>query len=216
MTTNSKKVPLDLVSGSIWLIGSILGRTWRFRIEGTKKIDPFKDRDKGVIYAFWHSHILPLSYIFRGIGTTAVVSTSKDGDRATAVAQRWNHETIRGSSTRGQISVLRQCRRALENKKNIVIIPDGPGGPRERVKPGVAMIAMTANAPVYPVRAFPRKAWRLNSWDRFMLPKPFTFITIRIEEPLYPGLFSHDDKGIKAFAEQLEKELTNSPLIPLS
>jgi lysophospholipid acyltransferase (LPLAT)-like uncharacterized protein len=203
-----QKVPLDLVSGSIWLIGSALGRTWRFAVEGTNKIDPFRDRDKGVIYAFWHSHILPLSYIFRGIGTTAVVSGSKDGDRATAVAQRWNHETIRGSSTRGQIGVLRQCRRALENKKNIVIIPDGPRGPKEIVKPGVAVIAMSAKAPVYPVRAFPKKMWRLRSWDGFMIPKPFTFITVRIEEPILPGEYSLDDNGIKAFSERLGKALT--------
>jgi lysophospholipid acyltransferase (LPLAT)-like uncharacterized protein len=204
----SQKIPLDLVSGSIWLMGSLLGRTWRYTIAGTHIIDPFRDRDKGLIFCFWHSHTLPLTYIFRGAGVTAVVSGSKDGDRATAVAQRWNHETIRGSSSRGQIGVLRQCARALQNHRNIVIIPDGPRGPREQVKPGIAMIALMTNAPVFPVLAAPEKAWRLNSWDRFMIPKPFSHITVTFKDPLRPSQFGGSKDRVTHFTHELQKALT--------
>jgi lysophospholipid acyltransferase (LPLAT)-like uncharacterized protein len=203
-----KKIPLDAVSGPLWLLGSLLGKTWRFSVQGTREIDPFASRGKGVIFCFWHSHILPLSYIFRGIGVTAVVSASRDGDRATAVAQRWNHQTIRGSSTRGQIAVLRQCVRALESGRNVVIIPDGPRGPAGQVKPGAAMIAMMTRAPVFPVIAEPRRTWRLNSWDRFMVPKPFTHITVTIKDSLNASAFGREEGRTERFTEQLQQALS--------
>jgi hypothetical protein len=200
-------IPLDFASGTILVLGSILGKTWRFAIEGTGEIDPFRDRGKGVIFCFWHSNILPLAYIFRGAGVTAVVSASKDGDRATAVAQRWNHTTIRGSSSRGQIGVIRQCMRALEMGRNVVIIPDGPHGPREHVKPGAAMIALTTNAPVYPVILRSNQSWRLNSWDRFLIPKPFSKITVEFREALRPSQFSNIENRVDLFAQTLQKSL---------
>jgi lysophospholipid acyltransferase (LPLAT)-like uncharacterized protein len=202
------KIPLDAVSATLLLGGSLLGKTWRYAVTGTKEIDPFRDRDKGVIFCFWHSHILPLAYIFRGVGVTAVVSASKDGDRATAVAQRWNHDTIRGSSSRGQVAVLRQCMNALKNRRNVVIIPDGPRGPRELVKPGAAMIALSTQAPVFPVIARPAALWRLNSWDKFMIPKPFTTITVDFKDPLRPSQFGNAGNRVERFSEQLQKALT--------
>jgi lysophospholipid acyltransferase (LPLAT)-like uncharacterized protein len=205
---HSDLVPLDWVSGSIWLIGSLLGKTWRYSLEGTANINPFVDRKKAVIYCFWHSHILPLAYIFRDVGVTAIVSASRDGDRATAVAQRWKHDTIRGSSSRNQVSVIRQCSRVLHDNRGIVIIPDGPHGPKEQVKPGAAMIALMTKAPVYPVFALPHKAWRLNSWDRFMIPKPFTRITVRFGEPLLPGTFAAGENRVGRFSDRLQKAMT--------
>jgi len=203
----SDKVPLDLVSGSIWCIGSLLGRTWRYSLEGTENINPFVDRNKPVIYCFWHSHILPLAYIFRNVGVTAVVSASKDGDRATAVAQRWKHDTIRGSSSKNQVGVIRQCNRVLHDKRGIVIIPDGPHGPKETVKPGAAMIALMTNAPVYPVFALTSDTWRLNSWDRFMIPKPFARITVRFGAPIIPDRFAKGENRIERFSEHLQKAM---------
>jgi len=204
----SDRVPLDAVSGSIWCIGSILGRTWRYSLEGTSNVNPFVDRNKAVIYCFWHSHILPLAYIFRDVGVTAIVSASKDGDRATAVAQRWRHDTIRGSSSKNQVSVIRQCSRVLHDNRGIVIIPDGPHGPREEVKPGAAMIALMTNAPVYPVFALPEKTWRLNSWDRFMIPQPFSRIIVRFGEAVLPAQFASGENRVERFSEHLQKAMT--------
>jgi len=202
------QIPLDLVSGAVLLVWTILGKTWRYRVTGTKVIDPFRDRDRGVIYCFWHSQILILGYIFRNIGVKAVVSSSKDGDRATAVAQRWRHETIRGSSSLHGAAVLRQCVRELRRKQNIVLVPDGPRGPREIVKPGIASIALLANAPVFPVSVVPQKSWRLNSWDRFMIPKPFSIIELRIGEPIMPALFTGNKDPVKDFTDHLQRTLS--------
>jgi lysophospholipid acyltransferase (LPLAT)-like uncharacterized protein len=203
----NKKIPLDSVSRFILILGTVLGITWRYRITGSQKMNPFKNKNKGIIFCFWHSHILTLSYIFRGTGVNAVVSGSKDGDRAAAVAQRWNHETIRGSSSVNALSVLRQCVRELRHTKNIVIVPDGPRGPKEEVKPGTAQIAILAKAPVVAVSAIPRAAWRLKSWDNFMIPKPFTHIDVRISEPITPEQFAHEPDPLAAMTAAIQKAL---------
>jgi lysophospholipid acyltransferase (LPLAT)-like uncharacterized protein len=200
-------VPLDPISCTILFLGTALGKTWRFKVTGTKAIDPFRDRNNGIIYCFWHSQFLVLSYLFRNIGVKAVVSGSKDGDRASAVAQRWRHGLIRGSSSRHGTSVIRQCVRELRRKQNIVLIPDGPRGPREVVKPGIAQIALLANSPVFPVSAIPQKAWRLNSWDRFMIPKPFSRIELRIGDPILPSNFSSTQDPVTAFTDHLQRTL---------
>ena len=204
----NKKIPLDVVSTCILLLGTLLGITWRYRITGSQTMNPFTNRNKGIIFCFWHSHILTLTYIFRGCGVKAVVSGSKDGDRATAVAQRWGHGTIRGSSSVHALSVLRQFVREIRHTNNIVIVPDGPRGPKEQVKPGVAQIALMAQAPVVTVSALPRSAWHLKSWDNFMIPKPFTTIEVRIGEPLYPQQFAGEPEPLEAMTAAIQKGLS--------
>jgi len=200
-TIKNKPVPLDLVSASILLCGSILGKTWRLSVTGTTLIDPFHDRDKGVIYCFWHAHILPMAYIFRGIGVKAVVSDSKDGDRATAVAQRWRHETIRGSSSLHGISVIRACVRELKRGQNIVFVPDGPRGPREIVKPGIAQIALLAGASVFPVIALPK-----NPGDLILGTDSCFLNLFPRSKSVLPSLLSHrTSKAIRTQSIHLPK-----------
>jgi lysophospholipid acyltransferase (LPLAT)-like uncharacterized protein len=181
-----QKIPLDPVSALILVLGTVLGHTWRYRITGSQWIDPFNDKGSGVIYCFWHSHILPLTFIFRNTAKFAVVSASSDGRRAAAVAQRWKHGIIDGSASRGGTQALRRSAQILKNKGTICLTPDGPRGPREIVKPGVAQLAILAGAPIVTSSARPRSAWRLRSWDRFMIPKPFTFIDVSLGEPIFP------------------------------
>jgi lysophospholipid acyltransferase (LPLAT)-like uncharacterized protein len=203
-----EKLPLDSVSRAILIAATILGTTWRFKITSDSGINPFDYRDKGIIYCFWHSQILPLGYIFRGIGVKALISSSADGERASAVAQRWKHETIRGSSSRHGISALRQCVRELDRKKNLVLVPDGPRGPREIVKPGVGQIAIMSGAPVFPVSVVPDSSWKLRSWDRFLIPKPFTRIEIHIGNPVIPQSFAGNSDPVSEFNKAVQKALT--------
>ena len=136
------------------------------------------------MYCFWHSQILTLSFIFRSTRKTALISKSRDGQRAAVIAKLWGHDVIYGSSSRGGMSGLRQCLRVLGKKRSIVITPDGPRGPREVVKAGIAQIALLSQAQVVPISIFPSHVWRLKSWDSFMIPKPFSKIDIVFGEPL--------------------------------
>jgi lysophospholipid acyltransferase (LPLAT)-like uncharacterized protein len=206
---HAERIPLDTVSRCILHIGGLLGRTWRFSLADPAGLDPYHDRDRGRIYAFWHAHLLVLSYAFRRTGKIAVVSESKDGRRAAAVAQRWGHDIIHGSSSHGGMLVLRTCTRDLRNGKNIVITPDGPRGPRETVKPGIAQIALISGAPVVPVTAIPRRAWRLRSWDGLCIPLPFSRITIRLGEPIHPQISAKEKDPVSHLVTRIQKALTS-------
>jgi hypothetical protein len=168
----------------IWLIATLLGATWRVTVDDPHRQLPFDDRTAGRIYCFWHRYLLPLAYIFRNSGKTALVSKSKDGLLAAAVARRWGHEIVLGSSSRGGSSALREAIAVLQRKHCMVITPDGPRGPFGKVKPGVAQMALTAGAPVVAVTLTANSVWRLRSWDGFVIPKPFSRVTVALTEPM--------------------------------
>lgn len=207
MNETHDKIPLDAVSFSIWMIGELLGRTWSFGLTGRSDMDPFHDAGKGRIYCFWHSQLLPLSFLFRNTGKTAVVSGSRDGRLAAAVAQRWGHAIIQGSSTRGGAEALRSCVRTLKKGNNIVITPDGPRGPREIAKSGVAQIALLSGAIVVPVAAIPSGEWRLNSWDGFSLPSPFSYINVRLRDPVDPADYAAGNEPVSAILAAIQKAM---------
>ncbi|MBD3345057.1 MAG: DUF374 domain-containing protein [Chitinivibrionales bacterium] len=180
----------ELVGFFSWALFSLLGKTWRYSFSGNRDTNPLFSTVQRTVYCFWHANILFFAYGFRNCDMTTVVSASRDGDMATALAHRWGQHTIRGSSSRKGIAALRQCVRLLNKNKNIVLVPDGPKGPPEIVKPGIAHIALMARAPVVPLTAVVHSAWRLNSWDRFVIPKPFSRIDITFHDPIF---FSESD-----------------------
>ena len=202
------KNPLDAVSTAIYMLGELLGRTWRVSLAGRSDMDPFNDRGQGRIYAFWHSNLLPLCFIFRGTGKVAIVSESRDGRRAAAVAQRWGHDVIHGSSSHGGAFALRACVRELRNGRNIVITPDGPRGPAGIVKSGIAQIALISGAAVVPVAARPKFAWRLGSWDRMIIPMPFSPVTVSVGDPVHPQISVREKDPAAHLTACIQKALT--------
>ena len=207
MNVSPNKIPLDTASFTIWMLGELLGRTWNFAMTGRSDLDPLHDAGKGRIYCFWHSQLLSLSYLLRNTGKTAVVSESSDGRKAAAVAERWGHDVILGSSTRGGAYALRTCVRTLQQGKSIGITPDGPRGPRETAKAGVAQIALLSGAPVIPVAALPSSAWQLNSWDRFSIPKPFTYIDVRLRDPIDPHEYARETDPVAVMLSAIQKAM---------
>jgi hypothetical protein len=181
------KITLEFKAFLVWFLCTLLGKTWRLRFSGHNELNPLLSPVQGgVIYCFWHCQILQFAFCYRRRDITTLVSSSKDGDLAVAIARRWGHATIRGSSTRRGFSALRETVRALEDDRRLAIIPDGPRGPACKAKPGVAEIGLLSGMPIIPLSAFPSKAWRINSWDRFVFPKPFATIEIKFHEPVYP------------------------------
>ena len=197
----------DAVSMAIWIIGSVLGKTWRPQVVTSNFCNPLYEKGFARIFCFWHSHLLPITYIFRDTGKTAVVSQSRDGQRAAAVAKLWKTDIIFGSSSRGGLSALRQCLRVLESNKSVAITPDGPRGPKEVVKAGVAQLALTSQIPVITISALPENAWYLKSWDRFMIPKPFTRIKFLISEPILPDELTKYNNPVERLRVQIQERL---------
>jgi len=104
-----------------------------------------------------------------------LISEHRDGGFIADTMHLLGIPTIRGSSTRGGAKAMRQMIKAVKDEhKHLCITPDGPKGPRERVKKGTMRLAMKTGLPFVPVCYATKRQWRIHSWDRFYIPKPFT------------------------------------------
>jgi Kdo2-lipid IVA 3' secondary acyltransferase len=193
----------------IWILGSLLGKTWRIKLYDPYNVDIFNDREKKRIYCFWHEHLLPVAFHFRDSEKTALVSLSNDGRIAAEIARKWGHDIIAGSSSRGGTAAFRQCLRQLKNNCSLAITPDGPRGPRRKAKDGVAQIAQHSGAPVIAIRVTANRFWRLHSWDGFCIPKPFARVTFTLEKPLLPPGKKAPPESVTKFRYEIEKSLEN-------
>jgi len=166
------------------LLVDLLFKTTRIETVGFEKVESIIS-SRRFIFAFWHSRILLVSYVYQGWNGAILVSQSRDGEFIARVLQRQGHEPIRGSTTRGglrALSTLITCIRA--QIRPAVIIPDGPQGPRFKVQPGIITLAKKTGYPIVPVSYSARNVKIFNSWDRFLLPHPFTQCRIVYGEPV--------------------------------
>ena len=162
---------------------------------------------KKFIYAAWHSRFLLLNYLCRGLAGTAMVSSSKDGEFVARILERQGHEAFRGSTTRGGIKALSGLIKNIKEKQRpSLIIPDGPQGPRFKVKLGIIILARETGYPVLPFSFSARKIKIFASWDRFILPYPFTKCLGVYGKPFYvPKDSTKND--LMRYRNLLEKEL---------
>jgi len=114
-----------------------------------------------------------------------LASPSEDGELLAATVRRFGLDAVRGSSTRGARSGLKGLERYVESGGHIGIALDGPLGPRHRAKPGATLIARNTGAPIVPFTVRHERAWRLRSWDRTEIPKPFSRSVATFHEPIY-------------------------------
>jgi lysophospholipid acyltransferase (LPLAT)-like uncharacterized protein len=127
------------------------------------------------ILTFWHRQMLPLLGRSRWKRPIAVMtSRSKDGDISTNVLALFGVESARGSSTRGGSTALRGLLRLARDGKSLVFTPDGPRGPEGVVKDGVIFAAQASRLPIMPMAYAAKKFFQLRSWDRMIIPKPFS------------------------------------------
>jgi len=163
----------------------LLGATWRIRrLAG----DEYRARHAAglpVIFVLWHGQMLPLLYSHRAFGAAVLISEHADGEIIARVAARLGFRLIRGSTSQSAARALIGLVRELEAGSDIAITPDGPRGPNRSVAPGVLVAAFRARVPLVPVGVAVDRAWRLKTWDGFVIPKPFARITIRYG-PLAP------------------------------
>jgi lysophospholipid acyltransferase (LPLAT)-like uncharacterized protein len=161
----------------------LLAATLRFRRE-EKTVEPLWAAGAPLIYVVWHARLLLLPYLYRRRGFRALVSRSEDGAMIADLVRRFGFVTVRGSSSRGGAEGLRSLARAIREGHSVVVVPDGPRGPREVLKAGVVVLARLTGAPVVPVALAASSAWRARSWDEFRIPKPFSRCVVRFGAPI--------------------------------
>lgn len=162
----------------------VLLRTVRFDVENAASYEQVWSEGRPVVFVLWHSRLLSLGYLHRGQGVYGLASLSADGEYIARLLQRWGMPMVRGSSSRGGDTAFREMVRVVRAGHSMSITPDGPRGPRERLKPGVLQLAQLTGAPLIPVSAAASSAWHFNSWDRFMVPRPFAHVPVGYGAPL--------------------------------
>ncbi|MES2393422.1 MAG: DUF374 domain-containing protein [Acidobacteriota bacterium] len=161
----------------------LLGATWRYRDinahEANGDMVPVGIEIPGpVVFAFWHRTLLTCAHRFRNKGIAILISPSFDGELIARTVEYLGFYPVRGSSSRGGASGLRNMAVAYNENHRCAITSDGPRGPNMVLKPGVVQLAELVNATwIGSYYALPDRRWELNSWDRFMIPKPFATIT---------------------------------------
>ena len=168
----------------------MLAATLRVQVSGDERLMPLWRQGRPLIYAVWHGRILLAPWAnewlrrTRGARTVAVLaSRSRDGEIVSRYVHKFGLRVVRGSSSRGGTTGLRQLAAALREGIDVALVPDGPRGPLGQLQPGVVALAALTGAPVVPLGLGVRPARRLNSWDSFLIPLPFARCAVVFGEP---------------------------------
>jgi lysophospholipid acyltransferase (LPLAT)-like uncharacterized protein len=143
-----------------------------------------------VILCWWHNRLAYLTWFVssrarrHGVDLTALISRSRDGDLMAGVTERLGVSVVRGSTSRGGAVGLRELARRIRRGGSVATVGDGPRGPVYELKPGPVALAKLTGAPIVPIAYAAERAWRLNSWDRFIVPKPLSGISLVFGPPL--------------------------------
>ena len=165
-----------VVSAMLWLVS----RTWRFEVIAEEGVIPvlFGERPGPEIYCFWHQCVFPCTVYFRHSRAVILISRSLDGELITRILRIWGFDAVRGSSSRGAREGLLGLRHIIETGGTAIFTADGPRGPIYQTKMGPIKLAQMTGAPIGAFHLEPERAWTMSSWDRFLVPKPFTRIVV--------------------------------------
>jgi lysophospholipid acyltransferase (LPLAT)-like uncharacterized protein len=187
------------------LIG-LLGRTYRWRVEGAGHYDAVLASGRRPIMAFWHGRILPATLYFKRRGIVVITSENFDGEWIGRIIERFGYGMARGSSSRGATRALVQLRKMMAEGKPTAFTMDGPRGPAKVAQAGAVFLAKITGNPILPFHIESSRHWTLRSWDRTQVPKPFARLAIAIGEP-FDVAADVDDAGLEARRQALEATL---------
>jgi lysophospholipid acyltransferase (LPLAT)-like uncharacterized protein len=183
----------------------LLAATWRYRVDNREVVASRRTSNQPIIFVFWHGRMLPLLWYHRHEGIAILISQHGDGEIIARVAEALGYHTVRGSTRHGAGRALLDLIRTVREGREVAITPDGPLGPAESFATGAAVVAQRTHTPIIPVGVGANRAWRLSSWDRFLIPKPFARVRIRYGQPWH--LASHSTRDAAAQTPALQERL---------
>jgi lysophospholipid acyltransferase (LPLAT)-like uncharacterized protein len=148
-------------------------------------VDRLWQQGENIIACFWHGRLLAMPFAYKGSGAKVLISRHRDGEFIARVIRYFGLGTIRGSYGKRSVSPVREMLAELKEGTDIAITPDGPKGPRYRMKQGIVELARLTQRPIVPVTYGASKKKLFNSWDRFLLPYPFSRIFFLWGDPIY-------------------------------
>ena len=161
----------------------VLSRTLRVREVGGTEWQRMHAEQRPVIISLWHGQLLPMCWVLRHTHMSVMVSEHADGEIIARIVELWGYRTVRGSTSRGAGRALLGMIRELGAGRSFIITPDGPRGPAGVAQAGVLLASQRSGAPAVPVLVESDRAWYLNGWDRFMIPKPFARVRVTYGAP---------------------------------
>jgi lysophospholipid acyltransferase (LPLAT)-like uncharacterized protein len=184
-----------------WLIAigfrilQLWARTLRYEIEDRAGVVE-KPIGENYIGALWHNRLLIFPFVLRRFFSkrhgAALISASRDGELLADAIKRFGYDVVRGSSSRLGASAILQLADILASGRDVVITPDGPRGPAYEIGPGIIFLAQKSGAAVVPVNMEYSSCWRIKSWDRFIIPRPFAKVRVIVGQPHRVRLTSTD------------------------
>jgi lysophospholipid acyltransferase (LPLAT)-like uncharacterized protein len=175
-----------------WLIAfgfhllKALGRSLHYQIDDHAGIVG-KAVTENYIGALWHNRLLIFPVVLRRFfgnrPGAALISASGDGDLLSDAIHRFDYDVVRGSSSKLGATALLQLGDVLAAGRDVVITPDGPRGPAYEIGPGIIFLAQKTGARVLPMNMEYSSCWRVKSWDRFIIPRPFSKVRVIVGEP---------------------------------
>lgn len=189
----------------IWAIMRAIGKTLRIRYENIGRLAEYIG-EKGAILVTWHGRTIIPANVFSGRGYWALISLSRDGEIQNHIFRRFGYRTVRGSTGRGGVKAVLQLARRIQEGGVLAFTPDGPRGPSHKVQPGTIFLAQRSGCPIIPlgVSARPRKLFA--SWDRYMIPLPFSRCAFVVGEPIHVPA-SPDEETQGRLTDELERAI---------
>ncbi len=175
-----QRAQLSLVSWIVPAVLALIGCTLRLTISYEEGAVESPDHIYPGIFAFWHRCVLPAAWMFRRRRIAVMTSQSLDGEFIARVIQRFGFVPVRGSSTRGGQRALLEMNRMLSDRQAVAFTIDGPRGPRYVAKKGPVLLARSSGAPITAFYVAVKHAWVLHTWDRLVIPKPFSPALVRV------------------------------------
>jgi lysophospholipid acyltransferase (LPLAT)-like uncharacterized protein len=193
-----------IIAAGYWFI-RLIGPTLRVCVSREEGAQQSID-ERPLIVSFWHACMIPATYICRNIGVRVMSSYSYDGEYMGRIIRRFGFVAVKGSSSRNAVRALLGLRRALEEGWTVAFTLDGPRGPRYKVKPGPVSLARSSGVPLSMFHIAVDRAWVLNTWDRLMIPKPFSRVLMRFGK-LIPVPSDATDEEVERYQQELQVSL---------
>jgi len=186
----------------VGLIIRFLRMTVRWQYVGSS----IRPENTACIISSWHARLLMMPLLLGKWQGPLIISDHKDGELISAVFSKFGLIASRGSSSKGGaralLDVIRQAKQGLSPG----ITPDGPRGPAQVVKPGIAQISIKSGSPIIPVCYASKSFWRLSSWDKFYIPKPFSKGIVVVGKPLS----IYEGEAIESFTKRIQNAMDDN------
>ena len=183
----------DKLGGTgLYLLSGLTSATGRFQLNGEAHLQTALANGRPLIFAAWHGMTMMLVGLFRTrLDLSRIVLILPDDWRGTTLvifAEKLGVQpfpmNLEGEASMATARRIAQLVKQVKAGRNCYITPDGPFGPAYAMKPGLTYIAQKAGAVILPIGAYARHSYKLNRWDRYTIPYPFSRIAVEIGEPI--------------------------------